>query len=184
MWSSLVPTQSGRDFGLFRSCAFCKPWKKCVMCDHYLRYLTYFQLCRYLATGMSQKDIARYFRLGRSTVSMAIPEVCQAIWKILGPIEIPPPTLETWLEDAAEFDRRWNFPRCLGKHSSNIQGCNFVYFWGRTCNPNRKPCILNFQFASPMFSRHKTRHNATEQRFKRQLQLLHKIRLYTDASRT
>ncbi|XP_043223443.1 protein ANTAGONIST OF LIKE HETEROCHROMATIN PROTEIN 1-like [Amphibalanus amphitrite] len=69
---------------------------------------------RYLASGMSQKDVARYFRLGRATVSKAIPEVCQAIWNIIGPIELPPLTEESWLEDAAEFERRWNFPHCLG----------------------------------------------------------------------
>ena len=69
---------------------------------------------------MSQKDIARYFQLGRSTVSEIIPDVCQAIWSILGPTELPPLTEEIWRGTAAEFERRWNFPHCLGEHFLSI----------------------------------------------------------------
>ncbi|KAG0700700.1 Protein ALP1-like [Chionoecetes opilio] len=39
---------------------------------------------RYLATGMSQRDVARHFCVGRATVCKIIQEVCQAIWR--GPL--------------------------------------------------------------------------------------------------
>ena len=66
------------------------------------------------------KEIARYFRVGRSTVSKVIPEVCSVIWDVVGPMEFPPLTEEKWRADAAEFDRRWNFPRCVGTYANNF----------------------------------------------------------------
>ena len=70
---------------------------------------------RFLATGMCQKDVARYFRVGRSTISGIIPEVCEAIWEELAPTEMPKPDATRWRTIAEEFERRWNFPNCLGK---------------------------------------------------------------------
>ena len=70
---------------------------------------------RFLATGMCQKDVARYFRVGRSTISDIIPEVCEAIWEELAPTEMPKPDATRWRTIAEEFERRWNFPNCLGK---------------------------------------------------------------------
>ena len=52
-------------------------------------------------------------------MSDVIPEVCKAIWQIIGPEEIPPLTEEEWISDAAEWERRWNFPHCLGKRIRN-----------------------------------------------------------------
>lgn len=64
---------------------------------------------------MSMKDVGRNFRIGSSTVSGIIPDVCTAIWDVLGPIELPTPDKKHWLEISEEFNERWNFPRCLGK---------------------------------------------------------------------
>ncbi|KAK3889997.1 hypothetical protein Pcinc_006046 [Petrolisthes cinctipes] len=69
---------------------------------------------RYLASGMSQKDVARYFCVGQSTVCNIIQEVCQAIWDALGPEFLPRPTPDHWKRVAEEFNIRWNFPNCLG----------------------------------------------------------------------
>ena len=64
---------------------------------------------------MSQQDVARYFRVGKSTVSGILPEVCNALWDELAPVEMPVPDTEKWLDIAEEFEARWNFPHCLGK---------------------------------------------------------------------
>ena len=69
---------------------------------------------RYLASGMSQKDVARYFRVGLSTISSIIKEVCEALWEELAPSEMKPPTSEDWKRIAEEFQQRWNFPHCVG----------------------------------------------------------------------
>ena len=70
---------------------------------------------RYLASGMSQKDVARYFRIGRSTASGIIYEVCTALWEELAPEEMPMPSEEGWKVIAEQFAERWNFPGCLGE---------------------------------------------------------------------
>ncbi|KAG0723260.1 Protein ALP1-like [Chionoecetes opilio] len=70
--------------------------------------------CRYLATGTSQKDIARYFCVGRSTVCSIIPQVCRAVWEALLPLYMPRPTQETWRRIAEGFWQHCNFPQCLG----------------------------------------------------------------------
>ncbi|XP_043239193.1 protein ALP1-like [Amphibalanus amphitrite] len=69
---------------------------------------------RYLASGMSQLDVARYFRVGVSTTSGIIPEVCSALWETLAPLEMPVPYTKKWMDIAEEFEERWNFPHCLG----------------------------------------------------------------------
>ncbi|KAF0299746.1 cGMP-dependent protein kinase, isozyme 2 forms cD5/T2 [Amphibalanus amphitrite] len=71
-------------------------------------------ILRYLASGMSQQDTARYFRMGKSTVSSIIPEVCNVLWEELVPTEMSAPTTQRWLDIAEEFEDRWNFPHCLG----------------------------------------------------------------------
>ena len=69
---------------------------------------------RYLASGMSQKNVASYFCVGTTTVSSIIQEVCQAIWDVLGPVFLPKPTPNDWQRIADEFGDKWNFPCCLG----------------------------------------------------------------------
>ena len=51
-----------------------------IMSSHPISCLSSF---RYLASGMSQQDTARYFRMGKSTVSEMIPEVCNTLWEEL-----------------------------------------------------------------------------------------------------
>ena len=63
---------------------------------------------------MAQKDVARYFHVGRSTVSSIIPDVCNAIWDELSLTEMPVPDAEQWRKIAKEFEERWNFHNCLG----------------------------------------------------------------------
>ena len=63
---------------------------------------------------MSQKEVSRYFRVGRTTTSRIIKDVCAVLWEVLAPREMKPPDSTDWKAIAEEFDRRWNFPHCLG----------------------------------------------------------------------
>lgn len=60
------------------------------------------------------------YRLGFSTVREIVIEVCDAIWKKLGPLVMPVPTSDTWKKSAEKFKQIWNFPNCIaavdGKH--------------------------------------------------------------------
>jgi hypothetical protein len=80
---------------------------------------------RYLATGNSFRSIGFNFRLGFNTVRNIVREVCEAIWEILGPRVMPPPTDDMWKEVSQRYKYMWNFPNCVGaidgKHT-NIRG--------------------------------------------------------------
>lgn len=70
---------------------------------------------RYLATGDSQQSQSFNFRVGRSTVSNIIKEVCDSLWKRLSPnyLKMPASTQE-WINIATEFEEQWNYPHVLG----------------------------------------------------------------------
>ncbi|XP_069684976.1 uncharacterized protein [Periplaneta americana] len=69
---------------------------------------------RHLATGDSHQTIAFSFRLGRSTVSKIVKEVCKEIWNVLQPLHLPTPTEESWKRAEIGFREIWNFPNCIG----------------------------------------------------------------------
>ncbi|CAM1308213.1 Uncharacterised protein r2_g1811 [Pycnogonum litorale] len=73
-------------------------------------------LClRYLATGESFHSLSCPFKVGKSTISTFIPEVCQAIYNVLRNEYLKIPNSETdWKQIACEFESLWNFPHCLG----------------------------------------------------------------------
>lgn len=71
-------------------------------------------LSRYLATGDSHQTIAFSFRLGRSTVSKIVREVCREIWNVLQPIYLPSPTTQMWKKSEEGFSALWGFPNCIG----------------------------------------------------------------------
>nr|CAI5836615.1 unnamed protein product [Callosobruchus analis] len=79
---------------------------------------------RFLATGNSFRSMGFSYRLGFSTVREIVIEVCDAIWKNLGPIVMPEPTTDIWMKSAEKFKQIWDFPNCIaaidGKHI-NIQ---------------------------------------------------------------
>lgn len=60
------------------------------------------------------------FRMGRSTVSEIISEVCVALWKNLQPVVMPEPNEDVWRESEKVFREKWNYPHCVaavdGKH--------------------------------------------------------------------
>ena len=53
----------------------------------------------HLAEGASHVSIANHYRLGRSTVSAAIYDTCEALWKVLQPLYLKSPQGPTeWLK--------------------------------------------------------------------------------------
>lgn len=71
--------------------------------------------CRFLATGETYSSLSMQFRLGITTISRIVPEVCSAIWETMMDDFIPvPETPQDWLEIANQFKARWDFPHCVG----------------------------------------------------------------------
>ena len=70
---------------------------------------------RFLATGETFTPLHFQFRMGKATISYIIREVCEAIYKVLGPKYMSvPSTVERWSEISSAFESRWQYPNCLG----------------------------------------------------------------------
>ncbi|XP_050535066.1 uncharacterized protein LOC126902086 [Daktulosphaira vitifoliae] len=69
---------------------------------------------RYLASGCTFTDLHLSYRLGISTISNIVKKVCISIWEVMLRECIPLPTKEKWELIAEEFEKRANFPHCLG----------------------------------------------------------------------
>ena len=70
---------------------------------------------RYLATGNSYVDLAYSFRVANNSISIFVPEVCQAILDEFVDELIPSPnTKERWQLISDEFKNRWNVPNACG----------------------------------------------------------------------
>jgi hypothetical protein len=69
---------------------------------------------RYLASGYIFHDLHFSYRVGNSTAIKIFREVCFSIWSIKRPECIPKPTKEQWELTSVEFERRANFPHCVG----------------------------------------------------------------------
>ena len=70
---------------------------------------------RFLATGESFTSLQYQFRISASTLSLIIPEVCDAIFKVLQDDYMRcPTTSDEWLRIAKIFKDRWQLPHCLG----------------------------------------------------------------------
>ena len=71
---------------------------------------------RHLVTGDSHITIATSYRMSPTTVGRIIKETCSVIWKVLldnGYLKSPT-CEEEWLTIATEFERKWNYPNCVG----------------------------------------------------------------------
>lgn len=70
---------------------------------------------RFLATGESYSSLMYQFRVGKSTISALIPEVCDAIYNQLESEVLHMPQNEKeWECIADQFQQRWQFPNCFG----------------------------------------------------------------------
>lgn len=85
---------------------FNAPWR-----NRNVQFTCYF---RYLSTGDSHHTIAFSFRVGRTTDSSIVKEVCAELWNVLQPLYLATPTEEAWKQSEIGFRERWNFPNCIG----------------------------------------------------------------------
>lgn len=69
---------------------------------------------RYLATGCTLTELHYNYRIGISTLSININFVCSQIWDTFRAVYLKEMTLENWEEVANVFERKANFPMCLG----------------------------------------------------------------------
>lgn len=70
---------------------------------------------RYLATGETYESLQFGFRMAANTICKVIPETCDAIIGLLGPIYLKTPnSAEEWNQIAEDFSICWNFPNCIG----------------------------------------------------------------------
>ena len=70
---------------------------------------------RFLATGESYRSLSFQFRISKAAISYIVFEVCNAIMKKMQPMYLKvPETKEHWLEIASMFEKRWQYPHCLG----------------------------------------------------------------------
>ena len=70
---------------------------------------------RHLATGNSYVDLGYSFRVGTNSVSLFLPEACQAIIDEFLDEAVPAPTTkDEWKAIAEEFQIRWNVPYACG----------------------------------------------------------------------
>ena len=76
-----------------------------------------FNTFRFLAKGDSYISLALSYRVSPSAIGKIVPETCTAIWNILYPQELlPPSSQQEWLNIAREFQLQWNFPMCCRMH--------------------------------------------------------------------
>ena len=97
---------------------------------------------RYLASGCSFHDLHFSYRIGISATCMIVRAICLSIWSIKCPECIPKSAKEQWKLNDLEYERRANFPHCLGagdgiqirvikrEHSGSIF-CNYKEFFFR-----------------------------------------------------
>lgn len=57
--------------------------------------------------------------MGVSSISKIIRETCEIIWTQLHPIEMAPPTTEQWVDIAAGYFEKSQFPNCVGAVDGN-----------------------------------------------------------------
>ena len=70
---------------------------------------------RFLATGETYTSLASQYRVGVTTMSRIIPEVCSAIWETMQDTYMKmPQTEDEWKEISREFTEKWNYPHCVG----------------------------------------------------------------------
>ena len=70
---------------------------------------------RFLATGESFSSLQYQFRISAASLSIIVPEVCQAVFQVLKDDYFKCPSApEQWLKIAQLFHDRWQLPHCVG----------------------------------------------------------------------
>nr|XP_034837881.1 uncharacterized protein LOC117994110 [Maniola hyperantus] len=90
---------------------------------------------RFLSTGRNYEDLKFSSIISSQALGRIIPETCEAIYKVLRKEYFKfPRSEEEWKDVAKVFEKRWNFPHCLGamdgKHIAIFlpAGCGSEYF--------------------------------------------------------
>lgn len=66
---------------------------------------------------MSFEAVAASFLMDSYTVGLIVWEVCRSIYERLRSVHMPVPTKEQFQNVAADYERLWQFPNCLGVYS-------------------------------------------------------------------
>ncbi|PNF22835.1 hypothetical protein B7P43_G02167 [Cryptotermes secundus] len=82
---------------------------------------------RYLGTG-TFRSLHFEFLLGRSTIASIIWDTCVAIWEVLREEFMKEPSMEDWMEISEKYERRENFPHCVG--SIDRKHIRIIKPWG------------------------------------------------------
>ena len=87
---------------------------------------------RFLASGASYKDLMYSFLISSSAISIFVPKVCRAIYKVLEKKYLKIPTsVEEWEKLVEAFESKWQFPHAVGaidwKHI-NIRAPPLLWF--------------------------------------------------------
>ena len=70
---------------------------------------------RFLATGEAFSSLQYQFRISKSTISLFVPEVCEAIYNSLKEEYLKfPTTKEEWLKISNDIYKHWQFPNSIG----------------------------------------------------------------------
>ena len=71
---------------------------------------------RFLATGDAYSTISASYRIGHTTVGRIIAETTDAIWDALVENDYlnSPKEIQEWKDIADFYEKRWNFPNCVG----------------------------------------------------------------------
>ena len=66
--------------------------------------------------GDAFRTIAAIYRLSDTVAGRIIGETCKALWNVMAEnvfLSVPSSSKE-WLDEGQDFERRWNFPNCVG----------------------------------------------------------------------
>ncbi len=69
----------------------------------------------YLASGPSFPVLSCLFRVSIASISIIIPQVCEAIWATMSGDELKfPNSPDEWEKIADNFENLWQYPKCIG----------------------------------------------------------------------
>ncbi|GBP64375.1 hypothetical protein EVAR_43152_1 [Eumeta japonica] len=69
---------------------------------------------RYLASGSLLAELQYGYKIGKSTLSAIIQQVCQVLWRNLRAMVMNPPTTDMWIQISKEFANKAYFTNCIG----------------------------------------------------------------------
>lgn len=78
-----------------------------------ISYVFFFNF-RHLATGGSFASMSVPFHMSAETISRHVFKVCQVLWDVLQPLELPFPSKEQWQKIAKRFGDLWDYPFAIG----------------------------------------------------------------------